>query len=69
MSELTEDQIARQDYVDNLIFQTILASHPCAEGIEWDIEMISDVRERIQHWLVERLELIDEMRFYPYLKE
>jgi len=69
MPELTDTQVARQDFVDNLIFQTILSSHPVTDGIEWNIEMIGEVRDTIRYWLVERLELIDEMRFYPFIEE
>ena len=69
MDELTDAQLARQDYVNGLIYETILASHPCADGLDWNIEMIGEVREKIRIWLVERLGLVDEMRFYPYLEE
>ena len=65
---MTDAQLARQDYVNNLIFQTILTSHPVTDGIEWNIEMIGEVRAVIQDWLVERLGLVDEMRFYPYIE-
>ena len=69
MPELTDAQLRRQDYVNGLIFETIINMHPAAGGIEWNIEMIGEVRDRIRYWLVDRLDLIDEMRFYPYIEE
>ena len=69
MDELTDAQLRRQDYVNGLIYETIRASHPSASGVDWNIEMIGEIRESMRIWLVERLGLIDEMRFYPYLEE
>ncbi len=69
MEDLTKVQLARQDYVNGLIYETILASHTCADGLDWNIEMIGEVRDTIRIWLVERLGLVDEMRFFPYIEE
>lgn len=40
MKELTEEQIKRQDYVDNAIYQLIREINPADKEIAWDIEMI-----------------------------
>ncbi len=37
--------------------------------IRWDIEMIGDVRDVIEDWLVEILKITNEQNFYPYLEE
>jgi len=68
MTELTDSQLVRQDFVDNSIFGLIksLALH---KEIEWNIEMIGEIRDCIEEWLVERLKMTDEMSFYPYIEE
>lgn len=69
MKELTDEQIKRQDLVDNAIYHLIQEVNPASKTIEWDIEMIGDVRDVIREWLVERMNVISEQRFYPYLQE
>jgi hypothetical protein len=65
--ELTNKQIMRQDYVDNRIFQLIIDLNPSQTEINWDIEMIGEIRDSIQNWIIEKTQ-IDEMSFYPYIK-
>ena len=67
--DLSDDQIDRQDAVDNLIFVLIQRIHPSTSGIGWNIEMIGDVRDCIKEWIVDRYELCDEQSFYPYIKK
>ncbi len=67
--ELTSEQIKRQDFVDNAIFDLIKTINPTEKDINWDIEMIGDVRDVIEDWLVERLTITNEQNFYPYLEE
>jgi hypothetical protein len=67
--ELTNEQIERQDFVDNRIFELIQEINPSQTEIDWDIEVIANVRETIRIWLVEELKLTDEMTFYAYLEE
>ena len=67
MPELTDKQLERQDFVDNQIFQLLNDLNPSGKELEWDIEMIGDVRERIRVWLVDNLDITDEMKFYPYI--
>ena len=54
MQNFTEDQIKRQDFVDNQIYDLVKQLIPSTREIEWDIEMIGDIRDTIQHWLVDK---------------
>jgi hypothetical protein len=65
MQEFTEDQLKRQDFVDNEIYNLVKRLVPSAKEIEWNIEMIADIRDSIQHWLVDRYKIVDELEFYP----
>jgi hypothetical protein len=65
MEKLTEDQIKRQDFVDNQIYDLMKRLNPSRRELEWDIEMIGDIRDTIQHWLVDRYKIVDELEFYP----
>lgn len=67
MGELTVVQIERQDFVDNAVFNLISSVNPSNKQLNWDIEMIGDVRDLIRYWLTDRLKSCDEMTFYPYL--
>ncbi len=69
MKKLTREQIDRQDFVDNAIYQLILMVNPTKKNIEWDIEMIGEIRDIIREWLVEGLKITDEQNFYPYIEE
>jgi hypothetical protein len=52
MQNFTEDQIKRQDFVDNQIYDLVKRLIPSTREIEWNIEMIGDIRDTIQHWIV-----------------
>ena len=67
MKTLTQRQIEIQDFVDNRIYQLIQQLNPSEKEIKWDIEMIGDVRDCIQDWLVNRLKITNEKEFYPFL--
>lgn len=69
MAELTEEQIERQDCVDGAIYELLTKVNPSDQEIEWNIELIADLRDRIRYWFIEYLNLTDEMTFYPYIKE
>ncbi|HBR21048.1 MAG TPA: hypothetical protein DD713_00525 [Nitrospiraceae bacterium] len=69
MKELTEEQIKRQDSVDNAIYQLIREINPADKEIAWDIEMIGEIRDVVGEWMVERLKITDEQKFYPGLEE
>ena len=65
MQEFTEDQIKRQDFVDNQIYDLVKRLTPSERKIQWDIELIADIRDTIQHCLVDRYRIVDEFEFYP----
>jgi hypothetical protein len=69
MSELSDDQIDRQDLVDNLIFELIQSIHPSTINNSWNIDMIGDIRNCLKKWIVDRYKLCDEQSFYPYIEE
>ena len=68
MEELTGRQIERKEYVDDAIFNLIQELNPTSIEIEFDMEIIGEIREQIQYWIVERLKLCDEMTFSPYVE-
>ena len=77
MPELTTAQLAqldRQDIVDNACFALLNDLYDKTnrlhyiDSIEWDIELISKVREAVQEVLVNDLHLMTEMQFYPYVE-
>ncbi len=65
MKELTDKQIERQDFVDNAIFNLIQSLNTTDKAINWDIEMIGEVRDVTRKWMIERLKITDEQSFYP----
>jgi len=65
MEKLTESQIKRQDFVDNEIYDLVKRLAPSKKEVEWNIEMIADVRDTIQHWLVDKYKIVGELEFYP----
>jgi len=65
MKNFTEDQLKRQDFVDNQIYDLMKRLVPSKREIDWNIEMIADIRDTIQHWLVDRYKIVDELEFYP----
>lgn len=66
--ELTKQQIERQDFVDNAIFNLINELIPSDKEMEWNIEFIGVVRDAIQTRLVEN-GICSEQEFYPYIEE
>jgi len=49
----------------NEIFDLVKRLIPTASEMEWDIEMIADIRDTIQHWLVDKYKIVGELEFYP----
>jgi hypothetical protein len=66
---MTKQQIERQDVVDNAIFSLIGEINPTNKEIDWDIELIGEVRDVIESWFTDRLNLCDKNAFYPYSEE
>lgn len=50
---LTGQQIERQDFVDNAIFNLFNLFVPSNKEKEWDIEVIGEIRDAIKTKLVE----------------
>ena len=65
MQKFTEDPIKRQNFVDNKIYDLVKRLNPSTKEIDWNIEMIGDIRDTIQHWFVDRYKIVDELEFYP----
>ncbi len=65
--ELTQDQQDRQDWVDNACYG-LLTELGGGKEIAWDMEHISTVREAVQNALVDKLHIMSEMEFYPYIE-
>ena len=66
--ELTKRQIAQQDLVDGSIFELLQTLNPTDKCFGWDIEMISDVRNVIRHWITKKTNC-SEQEFYPYIEK
>ncbi len=65
--KLTTQQIERQDFVDNAIFRLINELIPSDKEMEWNIEVIGEIRDTIQSQLVTR-GFCTEQEFYPYVE-
>ena len=69
MVQLTKQQIVRQDFVDNQIFALVNSLLPSQKQVEWDIEMIGDIRDVVRKRLVNKLDIVEETTFYPYIQK
>ena len=69
MYELNQNQIIRQDFVDNAIYDIINIINPTSKPIDWNIELIGIVRDSIKSAIVDRLHICDEMEFYPFIHD
>ncbi len=67
INKLTKQQIDRQDFVDNQIFELIQKFLPPSKQIGWDIEVIGAVRDAMREQLVKK-QIISEEEFYPCVK-
>ncbi len=64
VDEMTDEQIERQDFVDNAIFSLVQEINPANQEISWDIEMIGKIRDVIVNELEKKLG-ITEFEIYP----
>jgi len=62
--EMTDEQLERQDFVDNSIFSLVKELNPTMRSISWDIEMIGNIRDALVHELEKKLG-ISEFEIYP----
>ena len=69
MNELSINEIQRQDFVDNRIYELIKDLNPTFKEVNWDIELIGDVRDIITNWFTNRLRICSENNFYPLGEE
>lgn len=65
MPKLTKQQIERQDFVDNQIFELMQKLLPPSKQIDWDIEAIGEIRDAIRKQIVDKQKLMSELKFYP----
>lgn len=68
MNTLTKQQLNRQDFVDNQIFEMINSSLPPSQQIEWDIEVIGNIRKLIYEKVKKKLGDANEKQFYPFVE-
>ena len=61
--KLTTEQIERQDFVDNVIFDLLQKLNPSDKELEWNIGIIGEIRDVIQDHLVED-GICEESEFY-----
>ena len=61
---MSDEQIRRQDFVDNAVFELINRTNPTGQQDPWDIEMIGNIRDSLVKELQEKLG-ISEFEIYP----
>ena len=62
--ELTQEQIERQDFVDNSIFELLQNLNPTNKDLEWDIEVIGGIRDLVGNYFLDK-KVCSEQEFYP----
>ena len=60
----TPKNIARQDFVDNKVFELVNELLPQRKQINWDIKVIGDVRDAIFSAVSEKVCGLNERKFY-----
>ncbi len=65
MTDLTKQQIERQDFVDNQIFELMQKLLPSSRQTDWNIEAIGAVRDAFQEQIVDKQKLMSNVKFYP----
>lgn len=68
-TSLTEDQMKRQDLVDNAIYDMICSINPTNKDVDWqDVsEIIGDIRDVVFSHMGEKWGC-SEMEFYPFVE-
>lgn len=71
MSEgLTDEQLRRQDWVDNAIQEMLEKINPTSREIPHDIEMLGAIRDIVEQWFIwYGFITIDSQEFYPFIEE
>lgn len=65
--ELTDKQIERQDFVDNMVYNMLNVLTPSDQRMNWDIETIGLVRDTIANLFVKK-GVCTEQEFYPFIE-
>jgi patatin-like phospholipase/acyl hydrolase len=65
MLTFSDDQLSRQDFVDNSVHELLNKLNRSKKEIPWNIEIIGDIRDAISHHIVDNLHLFTEEEFYP----
>ena len=65
--ELTAKQIERQDFVDNKIMTLLQEVNPTSQSLQWDIEIIGEIRDIISDYFSSK-GICSEEDFYPEVK-
>lgn len=67
--ELTNDQIERLDFIHNKIYRLVREVTPMEHRrkIEWDMEVIGEVSDVIEDYLVSK-KICTAMEFAPYVE-
>lgn len=68
MTELTKEDLLRQDEVDNAIHNLLRYLSMGKVDVKWDIDDIGTVREAVKKVIVGKLHVMTEMEFYPYVE-
>jgi DNA polymerase sigma len=67
--KLSRKQITRQDFVDNSIFELLQDLNPTNNELEWNIEIIGQIRDIIRSYFTDNVQNFIEQDFYPYIEE
>lgn len=62
--ELTNKQLERQDFVDNKIMALLQEVNPTGQSLQWDIEVIGEIRDIVANYFKEK-GICSEEEFYP----
>lgn len=65
--ELTKAQQGQLDFVDNNIHGLLVGL--TGQEIEWDMELIGIVVDAVREVICDKLKLMTEMDFYPYIAD
>lgn len=57
--------MVRQDFVDNKVYELINTLLPKSRQIDWDIEVIGNIRDSIYNEVSRKVNGVNERRFYP----
>lgn len=68
MNKLIREDIERQDFVDNEIYELINQLNPTSKNIEWNIENIARIRDLLKEVYVDEMNICTEFEFYPFIK-